>query len=64
MTERDRQQSDPEVPVEDAIEQRTEVDERDSEDEPDLAVDMTDEADPADVAEQGKVVDLDDDDYR
>jgi hypothetical protein len=69
MTERDQQGTidDPEVPEEDALEQRLDAaadeDPDSDEDEPDpeaLAV----EADPADVAEQSRSVDLDDDEYR
>ena len=63
MTERESGPPDPEVPVEDALEQRTEVTERDpgndsaGQDDPVLA-----ESDPADRAEQGRVVDTGDSD--
>jgi hypothetical protein len=67
MTERDQEgtMDDPEVPEEDALEQRLDAvaDEDEDGDEPDpeaLAV----EADPADVAEQSRSVGLDDDEYR
>ena len=65
MTERDQQGTidDPEVPEEDALEQRLDAVGDEAVDEPDpeaLAV----EADPADVAEQSRSVDLDDDEYR
>lgn len=61
MTERESETTGAEVPVEDALEQRTEV----TESEPDRDVDdgVTDESDPADRAEQGRVVDTGDDDY-
>ena len=64
MTERESGPPDPEVPVEDALEQRTEVTEREpgsdpvGDDELVLA-----ESDPADRAEQGQVVDTGDDEY-
>jgi hypothetical protein len=65
MTQRDQQgtNDDPEVPEEDALEQRTEVvpDEPDDDPDPD---EIDPEADPADVAEQSRSVDLDDDEYR
>ena len=65
MTERDQQGTfdDPEVPEEDALEQRLDAVADGDGDEPDpeeLAV----EADPADVAEQSRSVGLDDDEYR
>jgi hypothetical protein len=65
MTERDQEgtMDDPEVPEEDALEQRLDAVADEDEDEPDpeaLAV----EADPADVAEQSRSVGPDDDEYR
>jgi hypothetical protein len=65
MTERDQQGTidDPEVPAEDALEQRLDAVAEEDGDEPDPeALDV--EADPADVAEQSRSVDLDDDEYR
>jgi hypothetical protein len=65
MTERDQQGTidDPEVPEEDALEQRLDPVADEDGDEPDPeALDV--EADPADVAEQSRSVDLDDDEYR
>ena len=65
MTERDQQgtNDDPEVPEEDALEQRLDAVTGEDGDEPDPdALDI--EADPADVAEQSRSVDLDDDEYR
>jgi hypothetical protein len=64
MTESDERPTsseDPEVPEADALEQRTPVVEDEDDEvpaEPDL------EADPADVAEQSRSVDLTDDEYR
>jgi hypothetical protein len=62
MTESDERASeDPEVPEADALEQRTPVVEAEHDEipaEPEL------EADPADVAEQSRSVDLADDEYR
>jgi hypothetical protein len=62
MTESEQGTPDAEVPVEDALEQRAEVVEAD-----DTAtegdIDDPGEADPADRAEQGQVVDLGDDEY-
>jgi hypothetical protein len=65
MTERDQQGTidDPEVPEEDALEQRLDAVAEEDGEQPDpeaLAV----EADPADVAEQSRSVDVDDDEYR
>ena len=63
MTERDDLPSvpdDPEVPAEDALDQHTEVVEVEDDDvraDPDL------EADPADVAEQSRSVNVADDEY-
>jgi hypothetical protein len=65
MTERDQQGTidDPEVPEEDALEQRQDAVADENGDEPDPeALDV--EADPADVAEQSRSVDLDDEEYR
>ena len=65
MTERDQQGTidDPEVPEEDALEQRLDAAAGEDADEPDAeALDV--EADPADVAEQSRSVGLDDDEYR
>jgi hypothetical protein len=65
MTERDQQGTidDPEVPEEDALEQRQDaVADEDGEQPDPEALDV--EADPADVAEQSRSVDLDDDEYR
>jgi hypothetical protein len=65
MTERDQQGTtdDPEVPEEDALEQRLDaVAEEDGDEQDPEALDV--EADPADVAEQSRSVDLDDDEYR
>jgi hypothetical protein len=70
---RDDLTDDPEVPEEDALEQRAEVagdpdaDRSDEPDEPgDDAVEAVElgEADPADVAEQARTVGTDEDDYR
>jgi hypothetical protein len=62
MTEMESESAGPEVPVEDALEQRTEV--TASEPEPEIVDDVVlAESDPADLAEQGRVVDTDDDDY-
>ena len=58
MTERESEPTGAEVPVEDALEQRTEV----TEHEPTRPSDA-DGADPADRAEQGRVVETGDDDY-
>jgi hypothetical protein len=65
MTERDQQGTidDPEVPEEDALEQRLDPAADEDGDEPDPEA-MDVEADPADVAEQSRSVDLDDDEYR
>jgi hypothetical protein len=67
---RDDLTDDPEVPQEDALEQRAEVadgasaDERDElSDDAREAVELG-EADPADVAEQARAVGTDEDDYR
>ncbi len=65
MTERDERPADVEVPEADAIEQRTDAvpspedDPREAPAEPDTV-----EADEADRAEQSRVVDVDDDEYR
>ena len=61
MTERESEPTGAEVPVEDALEQRTEV----TEHEPDRGDDdgVLAESDPADRAEQGRVVDTGDDEY-
>jgi hypothetical protein len=61
MTERESGPTDAEVPVEDALEQRTEVTE--SEPDYDADDDVLAESDLADRAEQGRVVDTGDDDY-
>ena len=65
MTERDQQSTidDPELPEEDALEQRTDAVAGEGGDEPDPEA-FTGEADPADVAEQSRRVALDDDEYR
>ena len=65
MTERDQQGTidDPEVPEEDALEQRLDAVADGDADEPDPDAQPV-EADPADVAEQSRSVDLDDDEYR
>ena len=65
MTERDQQGTfdDPEVPEEDALEQRLDAVADGDADEPDPDEQPV-EADPADVAEQSRSVDLDDDEYR
>jgi hypothetical protein len=63
MTERDLPapvDDDLEVPEDDALEQRTEVAPQPDDDTPGDSL----EADPADVAEQSRSVDLDDDEYR
>jgi hypothetical protein len=65
MTERDQQGTfdDPEVPEEDALEQRLDAVAEEDGDQPDPeALDV--EADPADVAEQSRSVGPDDDEYR
>ena len=65
MTERDQQGTidDPEVPEEDALEQRVDAVAGEGGEEPDPeSLDV--EADPADVAEQSRSVALDDDEYR
>lgn len=64
MTERDERDEtvDDEVPAEDALEQRTDAVEHDTDD------DLTDndemEADEGDLAEQSRAVVVDEDDYR
>ena len=65
MTERDQQGTidDPEVPEEDALEQRLDAVADGDADEPDPDAQPV-EADPADVAEQSRGVGLDDDEYR
>jgi hypothetical protein len=65
MTERDQQGTfdDPEVPEEDALEQRLDaVADEDGDDLDPEALDV--EADPADVVEQSRSVGPDDDEYR
>ena len=52
----------PEVPEADALEQRTDAVQPEPDEEPEAEPDV--EADPADVAEQSRSVDLDDDEYR
>jgi hypothetical protein len=52
---------DPEVPVEDALEQAADVAEHEPETPPPGS---PDEADPGDLAEQARIVELDDDEYR
>ena len=72
MTERESELSDPEVPVEDALEQRAALsdDDIDTDDGAegttidDALNEGLDEADPADRAEQGRVVAPADDEYR
>jgi hypothetical protein len=65
MTERDQQGTteDPEVPEEDALEQRLDAVADEDGEEPDPEA-LPVEADAADVAEQSRSVDLDDDEYR
>ena len=65
MTERDQQGTidDPEVPEEDALEQRVGAVADEGGDEPDPEA-LVGEADPADVAEQSRSVAVDDDEYR
>jgi hypothetical protein len=66
MTERDSEPAGAEVPVEDALEQRTEVTEHEPGSDSvggDEVDEVTAESDPADRAEQGRVVDTGDDDY-
>ena len=65
MTERDQQRTidDPEVPEEDALEQRLDAVADEDRDEPDSEA-LAGEADPADVAEQSRSVGPDDDEYR
>jgi hypothetical protein len=65
MTERDQQGTfdDPEVPEEDALEQRLDAVADEDGDEPDPEA-LAAEADPADVAEQSRGVGPDDDEYR
>jgi|GEM_PF-2376415 len=67
MTERESEPTGAEVPVEDALEQRTEVTEQDpgrpSGGSGDEDEGVTAESDPADRAEQGRVVDTGDDEY-
>jgi hypothetical protein len=65
MTERDQQGTidDPEVPEEDALEQRVDAVADEGGDEPDPEA-LAGEADPADVAEQSRSVAVDDDEYR
>ena len=68
MTERESELSDPEVPVEDALEQRAAL--ADDDIDTDAGAEGAtiegglDEADPADRAEQGRVVAPADDEYR
>jgi hypothetical protein len=65
MTERDQQGTidDPEVPEEDALEQRLDAGADDDRDDPDPEA-LEGEADPADVAEQSRSVDPGDEEYR
>lgn len=62
MTERETGGLDPEVPAEDALEQRDPVGDEVPEDDP--PADTLTEADPGDLAEQRRTVELDDDEYR
>ena len=67
MTERESEPTDAEVPVEDALEQRTDADADPGDDETPLVdgpESDLDEADPADRAEQGRTVPSGDDEYR
>jgi len=67
MTEREQEPSEAdsaEVPVEDALEQRAEVSEPDTTSLAGGGPDDPGEADAADRAEQGRVVDPGDDEYR
>ncbi|HEX7189788.1 MAG TPA: hypothetical protein VF423_16355 [Actinomycetes bacterium] len=80
MTERESELSDPEVPIEDALEQRAALADDDIDHDIDIDVgvegatsdaalkealtEVLDEADPADRAEQGRVVAPADDEYR
>ena len=72
MTERESELSDPEVPVEDALEQRAALADDDIDTDAgaegatvdDALKPGLDEADPADRAEQGRVVAPADDEYR
>lgn len=61
MTERETETPDPEVPVEDALEQATDVDEHEPEGPP---PGRPEEADQGDRAEQARTVEYDDDEYR
>jgi hypothetical protein len=61
MTEWEPETPDPEVPVEDALEQATDVSEHEPEGPP---PGTPEDADPADRAEQARTVELDDDEYR
>ena len=66
MTERESEPTGAEVPVEDALEQRTEVTEHEPATQSDREDEVIAESDPADRAEQGVVVDTGDtgdDDY-
>jgi hypothetical protein len=65
MTERESEPTGAEVPVEDALEQRTEVTEHEPTrpSDADGADPVIAESDPADRAEQGRVVETGDDDY-
>ena len=63
MTDREQEAPDPEVPVEDALEQRADVVAPDGTG-PAGDVDDAGEADPADRAEQSREVDPGDDEYR
>lgn len=67
MTPRDPSTSrteleDPEVPEADALEQRADAVETEPDEEPEAESEV--EADPGDLAEQSRTVDLDDDEYR
>jgi hypothetical protein len=66
MTERESEPTGAEVPVEDALEQRTDVSEQEPTTQSDREDEVIAESDPADRAEQGLVVDTGDtgeDDY-
>jgi hypothetical protein len=60
MTERESEPTGAEVPVEDALEQRTEVSEQEPTTQSDREDEVIAESDPADRAEQGRVVDTGD----
>ncbi|MGH8892223.1 MAG: hypothetical protein ACRDWY_02775 [Actinomycetes bacterium] len=61
MSEREIEELDPEVPAEDALEQRGTV--GDEEPDEDLPQEMPADVDPADLAEQRRTVALDDEEY-